>query len=93
MLTCARILDPAAVFTVKPEDVPNANWLRPGVPCAGQKAFGDALLAAHPFALIPSAVSSRSWNVVFNPGIARGSYGDIAQEPFAIDTRLHPPGA
>ncbi len=74
-----------------PGDVPNANWLRPGIPSAGQQAFGDALLARHPFVVIPSAVSTHSWNLIFIRSVAGGHYSLVAQEPFALDTRLHPP--
>jgi hypothetical protein len=47
--------------------------------------FGDAMLKAHPFVLMPSAVSTHTWNLVFDPGVAKGFY-----DPFALDTRLHP---
>lgn len=43
------------------------------------------------FVLIPSAVSSHSWNLVFIASVAAGSYALSTQEPFALDTRLHPP--
>jgi RES domain-containing protein len=86
-------VDPAHVVVVKPEAVPNANWLRPGVPSAGQQAFGDALLTAHKFIVIPSAVSTSSWNVIFVAAKAAGSYQVRSQEPFALDTRLHPPAS
>ncbi len=91
VLTSARIADASQVFVVNAADVPNPNWLRPGAVGAGQQAFGDALLRAHPFILIPSVVSSHSWNVIFSPIVAKGLYGSVAQEPFALDTRLHPP--
>lgn len=90
ILTRARILDPGQVHAVAPEDIPEPGWLRPGMVGAAQQAFGDALLAAHPFVLIPSVVSSHSWNVIFDPSTARGLYGDIAQEPFILDPRLRP---
>ena len=57
----------------------------------GQQAFGDALLARHPFVLIPSAVSSHSWNLIFVAAVAAGKYAVRLQERFALDTRLHPP--
>jgi RES domain-containing protein len=76
---------------VQPDDVPNPNWLRPGIPSAGQQAFGAALLARHAFVLLPSVVSAHSWNLVFDPGMAAGAYALIAQERFALDPRLHPP--
>lgn len=91
VLTAAAVLDPSATHIVQPEDVPNRNWLRPGIPGAGQQAFGDALLARHPFVLIPSAVSSHSWNLIFVASVAAGRYALRLQESFALDTRLHPP--
>jgi RES domain-containing protein len=91
VLTSARIADAENVRVVAAADLPNPNWLRPGAISAGQQAFGDALLRAHTFVLIPSTVSSHSWNVIFDPIVAKGFYGSVAQEPFALDTRLHPP--
>jgi RES domain-containing protein len=91
VVTALHIVDVSGVHVVHPADVPNANWLRPGIPSAGQKSFGDTLLAKHPFVIIPSAVSSHSWNLIFSPEIAAGSYKQHLQEPFALDTRLHPP--
>ena len=91
MTRAARIADIAEVYTVKPGDVPNANWLVPGIPSAGQQAFGDDLLRQHRFFVIPSAVSKRSWNLIFHPLKAAGFYSLEFQEPFALDTRLHPP--
>jgi len=92
ILTAAAVIDSTAIHVVQSEDVPNPNWLRPGVPSAGQQAFGDALLAAHPFVLIPSAVSNHSWNLIFVAAMAAGRYTVDFQERFALDTRLHPPG-
>jgi RES domain-containing protein len=91
VLTSAAIAASAAIFVVEPGDVPNANWLRPGIPSAGQQGFGDALLAVHQFVLLPSVVSQHSWIVVFSPVRAAGAYGPAIQEAFARDTRLHPP--
>jgi RES domain-containing protein len=91
VLTSARIADASRVRVVNASEVPNPNWLRPGAVGAGQQAFGDALLKAHPFVLIPSVVSSHSWNVIFDPTVAEGFYRSAAQERFALDTRLHPP--
>ncbi len=73
--------------------VPNPNWLRPGIPSAGQQAFGDDLLRQHRFVAIPSAVSSHSWNLIFAASQAVGSYSLKFQVTFALDTRLHPPTA
>jgi RES domain-containing protein len=91
VLTAATVLDPSSIHIVQPEDVPNPNWLRPGNPGAGQQAFGNTLLARYPFVLIPSAVSTHSWNLIFVASIATGIYAPRLQEPFALDTRLHPP--
>jgi RES domain-containing protein len=90
VLTAATVLDPSSIQIVQPEDVPNPNWLRPGIPGAGQQAFGDALLAEHPFILVPSAVSSHSWNLIFIASAAAGLYALRSQERFALDTRVHP---
>ncbi len=90
-LTSIEILDPAAVFVVHPTTIPNPAWLRPGIPGAGQQAFGDSMVAAHKFVLIPSAVSAHSWNLLFDPAVAAGAYRMALQERFALDTRLNPP--
>mgnify|MGYP002717011646 CR=1 FL=1 len=90
VLTSARI-DPAALHVVRPEDVPNPNWLSPATPNRNQQTFGDALLTAHPLVLIPSAVSRHSWNVIFIAGATTGDMmTDITQGRFALDPRLQP---
>jgi RES domain-containing protein len=91
VLTSLTIADPTAVHVVDPATIPNANWLHPGIPSAGQQQFGDGLLAAHRFVVIPSAVSTRSWNLIFDRTAATGAYVRGSQEAFALDTRLHPP--
>ncbi|MET3436014.1 RES domain-containing protein [Sphingomonas sp. 1185] len=93
VLTALEVTDPTAVHVVQPGDVPNPHWLRPGVPGAGQQGFGDDLLSRHAFVVLPSAVSSHSWNLLFDPIRGRDAYRLVAQEPFALDTRLHPPAA
>nr|WP_294527212.1 RES domain-containing protein [uncultured Rhodopila sp.] len=90
VLTAITIAMPARVHIVDPSSVPNANWLRPGMPSAGQQHWGDALLITHPFVLLPSVVSTHSWNLVFVGLLAAGHYSFV-QEPFALDPRLHPP--
>lgn len=90
-LSCIALPEPSAIHVIRPDDVPNPNWLNPGIPSAGQQQFGDALLREHKLILIPSAVSAHSWNLVFDPGRAAGSYELRSQERFALDTRLHPP--
>jgi RES domain-containing protein len=91
VLTSARLADTSRAHVVTPADVPNRNWLRPGAVSAGQQAFGDVLLQAHPFVLIPSVVSTHSWTVIFDPAVAACCYDRVTQEAFALDTRLHPP--
>lgn len=91
MLTAAVIADMPAVHVVDPKSVPNPNWLRPGIPGAGQQAFGDDLLRRHRFVAIPSAVSSHSWNLTFTASVAAGAYVLKFQDAFALDMRLHPP--
>jgi RES domain-containing protein len=89
VLTSARIADPVRdVHVVWPDAIPNPNWLAPILPNPQQQAFGEALLAAHRFILIPSAVSRHSWCVIFDG--ARGASGldEITQERFALDPRV-----
>lgn len=90
VLTSLRVLDPSEVHVVTASQLPNANWLAPGVPSAGQQGFGDGLLLSHPFVALPSAVSPAAWNLVFTPAAA-GRYAVVEQAAFALDTRLHPP--
>jgi RES domain-containing protein len=92
VLTAAIITDLSGVYVVDPASVPNPNWLQPGIPSAGQQAFGDALLARHTFILIPSVVSKHSWNLIFTAAAAAArAYVVRMQEAFALDPRLHPP--
>jgi RES domain-containing protein len=92
MMTAFVIADPADVHVVDPGTMPNPNWLRPGIPGAGQQAFGDELLRRHRFVAIPSAVSTHSWNLIFLASAPAGAYTLKFQEAFALDTRLHSPG-
>lgn len=91
VLTRLRVDDPSAIHVVNAADVPNPNWLRPGVSSAGQQRFGDELLAKHAFVTFPSVVSSHSWNLVFVATRAVGKYSLIDQARFALDGRLNPP--
>jgi RES domain-containing protein len=90
VLSSALILDPADIHVVTPADVP-PGWLRPGSPSRGQQAFGRELLERHAFVAIASAVSQESWNLLFNPDVAKGRYRLDTQQVFALDTRLNPP--
>jgi RES domain-containing protein len=91
VLTRARLLDVEDVHVVRPEDVPNAGWLRPGSSSQGQQAFGRALLERHLFVVIPSAVTQESWNLLFSPTRVVGRYELESQKRFSLDTRLNPP--
>ena len=86
-------VEPLAVQVVGPGAIPDPNWLRPGIPSAGQQSFGDDLLARHKIIVIPSAVSTQSSNLVFAAANAIGSYKLRSQERFSLDPRLHPPAA
>ena len=90
VMTRFRVDDGSDIRVVETGDVPNPNWLKPGVPSAGQQEFGDKLVAAHPFVIIPSVVSPFSWNLLFVATNATGRYHLIEQHPFALDTRLNP---
>jgi RES domain-containing protein len=90
-LTAARVLDPSSIHRVRPQDIPNPNWLIPGTPSRSQQAFGASLLTQHPFVLIPSSVSRHSWNLLVNPTLAHGLYELVIQERFGLDGRLNPP--
>jgi RES domain-containing protein len=87
----AITIDPKSMFVVDPSTIPNPNWLRPGIPSGGQQAFGDDLLGRHKILLIPSVVSTASWNLMFVASNAAGAYQMKSQEAFALDPRLHPP--
>ena len=91
VLTCVIFAEPASVHVVEAASVPNPDWLRPGIPSAGQQAYGDALLGQHKFMLIPSVVSTHSWNLLFMSATAAGAYAVRSQEAFTLDPRLHPP--
>jgi RES domain-containing protein len=90
LLTAVNITESSNVHIVQPAAIPNPNWLRPGIPGSGQQVFGDRLLAQHKFVLIPSTVSTHSWNLIFVGTNAAGAYSLRLQEAFALDTRLHP---
>ncbi|TAU72899.1 hypothetical protein ELI07_26380 (plasmid) [Rhizobium leguminosarum] len=90
-MTAAVVADVGDIHVVYPGSVPHPNWLRPGIPSAGQQAFGDDLLRQRHFVAIPSAVSRHRWNLIFLAGSATGAYALKFQEAFALDTRLHLP--
>lgn len=90
VLTRGTLRATAQLRIVRAEDVPNPNWLRPGTPSAGQRAFGDEMLRSHDGFLVPSVVSPNSWNLVL--AAPAGTWlEDVRHERFALDTRLNPP--
>jgi RES domain-containing protein len=92
VLTAAALAIPwGQVHIVRPEDVPNKLWLYPCAFSAAQQGFGDRLLSAYDFIAIPSAVSRRSWNLIFDANRAAGKYALQQQEGLDLDPRLNPP--
>lgn len=87
-----EIAGPARVHVVDVATIPNPHWLYPGAVSAGQQAFGDALLSVHPLVVLPSVVSSHSWNLLIDVAAAAGLFNLRRTEPFAIDPRLNPVG-
>lgn len=83
-----RIADPGRVRVLQPGEVPNPHWLHPMPPHKDQQEFGDQLIDAHPFVLMPSAVSRHSWNLLVNVTTALPLMADVASERFALDPRL-----
>lgn len=81
---------PDLVHQVDIATIPNKAWLQSGTVSAGQQAFGEALLKLHPFLLVPSVVSTRSWNLVIDVDGASGMFSLAMEEDFCLDTRLHP---
>lgn len=78
------------VHVVSPGDIPNEHWLRPGTISAGQQAFGAQLLDGHPFVLIPSVISTHSWNFLIDVQSAGGLFRERGRQAFALDPRLNP---
>ena len=91
VLTCFEVLDQSLIHVVQPEDVPNPIWMTSAAASPNQQKFADALLAVHPFVLIPSAVTRHSWNLLISCDLAVGKYRMVSQERFGLDTRLVKP--
>ena len=91
VLTCFEVLDQSLIKVLQPEDVPNPIWLTSAAASPNQQKFADALLAEHPFLLIPSAVTRHSWNLLISCDLAEGKYRLVSQERFGLDTRLVKP--
>jgi RES domain-containing protein len=90
MLVQIEVVRPKRVFKLDPAHVPNANWLRPGTVSKDQQLFGDALLKAHALVMIPSVVSTHSWNLLIDVDAAAGQFKLVSSEAFALDPRLNP---
>lgn len=88
VLTCFEVTNQALVKIVQPEELPNPYWMSPAKPSHNQQQFADALLAEHPFVLIPSATTQHSWNLLVSCELAEGQFKMISQERFGLDTRL-----
>jgi len=84
-----EILSPDLVHVVNPDDVPNPLWLQPGTVSTGMEMFGASLLDKHPFVLIPSVVSSFSWNLIIDVQSAQGMFKLVRAERFGLDGRLN----
>lgn len=91
VLAALTVTEPSSIHVVHEDQVPDPNWLSPGPESDGQRRFGDALLARYKFVAIPSAVSTRSWNLIFVGTLAAGAYVVRSQERFVLDPRLHLP--
>ncbi|NJR44060.1 RES domain-containing protein [bacterium] len=81
-------LQAAGAHIVKPETVPNPNWLHPGIVSVNQQSFGRELLTAHAVVLVPSVVSRHSWNLLVNMEALKPLPKLITSERFALDVRL-----
>ena len=84
---------PAQVHVVDPAAIPNLHWLQPGVVSAAQQAFGDMLLATHPLVVLPSVVSSHSWNLLIDVARAVEFFKMVRSAHFVLDLRLGPAAA
>lgn len=84
------INDPAQVHVVDLAAIPNPQWLQPGVVSAAQQAFGDALLAMHALVVLPSVVSSHSWNLLIDVTRAVKLFKLVRRARLVLDRRLNP---
>jgi RES domain-containing protein len=84
------IAEPKKIHVLDSRTVPNPNWLRPGTVSKAQQLFGDALLAQHGLVLLPSVVSTHSWNLLIDVTRAPKAFKLRSLEPFALDPRLNP---
>jgi RES domain-containing protein len=85
-----EMLKASQVHVVQPAGIPNSRWLISGSISKGQQDFGAQLLDKHPIILIPSVVSTRSWNLIIDVNSASGMFKLYSAEAFGLDTRLNP---
>ncbi len=71
--------------------LPDKAWLRPGTVSAAQQAFGARVLGEHPVVVVPSVVSTHSWNLLIDVVGAKGMFALASSEDFSLDPRLHAP--
>ena len=83
------INDPSGVHVMDGGTIPNPNWLCPGTVGRGQQMFGDALLTTYPLVLVPSVVSTHSWNLLIDVLGGDGLFRLRHSEAFALDPRLN----
>ena len=76
------------VFKLNPTSASHAHWLRPGTVSKDQQLFGDALLKAHGLVLIPSVVSTHSWNLLIDVDVAKSQFKLKSSEAFALSPSL-----
>ena len=76
------------VFKLDPATVPNPHWLRPGTISKDQQLFGDALLKTHALVLIPSVVSTHSWNLLIDVDATKAQFKLKSSEAFALNPSL-----
>lgn len=81
-------IDARHVRALEASDLPDADWLRPGIVGPAQQAFGAALLAAHVFVSLPSVVVPEARNLIFDPAKAAGRCRVVSQTPLVLDPRL-----
>jgi RES domain-containing protein len=85
-----EILDPASVIAIHPDSIPNPRWLTSSSPTLAQQNHGAELLDKHGIIAIPSAVSTKSWNVVIDPNKSAGMFKELSRSRFGLDPRLAP---
>jgi RES domain-containing protein len=92
VITRFEVLDLDHVHIITHDAIPNPNWLKPIGNNPGQQAFCAELLKnpLKPFVLVPSVIVPTSWNLLFDPSIAKGKYKLVSQERYGLDPRLLP---